>query len=242
VGIAIVKGDFREAVCEYAGHPIGNEEENVRRAREMVDAGLPPAQIISLLPEVMTFEKTILQHLIEREDDYAGALRQLPRNLLMMFVHALQGRMFNEMLSLRMIAELPLNRPLEGDIVLRAAQDGLPDRDMMIHVSSDNVGNVTDEMSKGHCFVSALLFGHRSIFASGFQGEIERRVVADFGLSEENFIVPAIPECTSSGARREVLSPLKNMDVSIDGSDATVTFDLTRGSYATSLLREIMKE
>lgn len=241
VGLKIVKKDFEGAVHAYAGNPGSSEEQSVREARILFDQGGSPSEVLALLPNVMTFEKTMLQHLARKPDDYVGALRQLPPNMLMMFVHALQGRLFNEIICERILAGLPLNRPVAGDIVLAARESGIPDRERQIGVKQDNLNAVSLQVSRGHGFVSAILFGWQPAFADGRQGEIERAVVEKHGLEADDFVVPEIGECSSSGSRREVLSPLEDIALEVDGNTLRLRFRLVKGSYATSLLREITK-
>lgn len=241
VGMKIVKRDFEGAVHAYAGNPGVTEEESVKDARSLFDRGGAPSEVLAMLPNVMTFEKTMLQHLARNPGDYVGALRQLPNNMLMMFVHALQGRLFNEIICERILAGLPLNSPVPGDIVLAARESGIPDRDRQISVKEDNLDAVSVQVARGHGFVSAILFGWQPVFAGGRQGEIEREVVERHGLKADDFVVPEIGECTSSGSRREILSPLGDVAMDIDGDTLRLRFKLVKGSYATSLLREITK-
>ncbi|MBX8639028.1 MAG: tRNA pseudouridine(13) synthase TruD [Candidatus Thermoplasmatota archaeon] len=241
VGYRIAKRDFKGAVHAYAGNPSGNESEAVRHARTLFDEGGNPADILHSMPDVMVFEKMLIGHLSTHPDDYIGALRLLPSNLLMMFIHALQAKLFNDIISMRIEQHLPLNSAIEGDIVLPADARHLPDRDRLITVNPTNISAVNNQISIGNGFVSGLLFGYKSVFATGPHGIIEREVVRINGLNEEDFIVPEISECTSSGSRREILSPLTHVEISADGNSLLLKFDLVRGSYATSLLREIMK-
>lgn len=241
VGLRIVKRDFEGAVHSYAGNPGDVEDESVRMARTMFDNGRPPSEVLAVLPSVMTFEKTMIQHLEKHPGDYVGSLRSLPPNMLMMFVHALQGWLFNKIICERMTAGMMLERPIAGDIVLAARDNGLPDRERMIRVGTGNMASVSDQVRKGFGFVSAILFGWEPVFADGEPGRVERGVVERSGLKPEDFIVPEIAECTSSGSRREILSPLREFRLSTEGNSIRLAFRLVRGSYATSLLREITK-
>jgi tRNA pseudouridine13 synthase len=50
-------------------------------------------------PDHLGFEKSVLNHLINKPTDYIGSLRRLPKKLRWMFVHAYQGYIFNLALS-----------------------------------------------------------------------------------------------------------------------------------------------
>ena len=241
VGLKIVKKDFEGAVHAYAGTPSDRESDEVREARKLFDGGAPAGEVLRSMPRVMVFERILLSHLASNPGDFVGALRELPQNLLMMFVHALQGKLFNEMISERIRNALPLDRAIDGDVVLAATQEHLPDRERQIRVSSINIDAVNRQIAMGNGFVSGALFGSDSVYAGGLQGKIEEDVVANNHLSAQDFIVPEIAECSSTGSRREILAPVKSIRMHEEGNDLLLEFSLFRGSYATSLLREIMK-
>ena len=88
------------------------------------------------------------------------------------------------------------------------------------------------------------LFGKRMTEASGAPGESEKAVLAESGLTPENF--HRIEGVKLSGARRPLRVPLEEPDVQ-DGQDEhgkflRIRFALPPGSYATSVAREICKE
>ena len=91
------------------------------------------------------------------------------------------------------------------------------------------------------------LFGYDSEFSPGRQGEIEREVLEDEGVSLENFKIKPLPELTMSGSKRraavstEISYSLGEDELHADMKKLVVRFFLPPGSYATSLLREYMK-
>lgn len=241
VGRHIVRGEFREAVDAYVANPIegeGPESYGVRAA--LRDTGDIRTALRSY-PRSYGFEKAILNHLAVHPDDFVGALRQLPFNLLMMFVHGYQSSLFNRILSERMRRGIPIHEPVAGDLVLPADKLGLPDRDRTIDVTCDNLDRVTLRCREGKAWVSAILFGSEPEFAGGEPGQIEKSVVASEGLRPEDFIIPDIPRISSRGTRREILAPLRAIDADIRGDELNLAFDLTRGAYATCLVREFTK-
>jgi tRNA pseudouridine13 synthase len=160
-----------------------------------------------------------------------------------MFVHAYQAYLFNRILSERIRRNLPLNAPLIGDIVLPIDKNKLPNHDVWIEVNDTNIDKIKKAVIEQNAFVSGLVFGSETKFASEEQGEIERDVIENAGLKPNDFIIPKIPEISSGGIRRELVAPLKANDVVLDVSNGTLKlkFQLSKGCYATSLLREFMK-
>jgi tRNA pseudouridine13 synthase len=241
VGRHIVRGEFREAVDAYAANPIvGEDPESYGVRAALRDTGDVPAALRTY-PKSYGFEKAILNHLATHPDDAVGALQQLPFNLLLMFVHGYQSYLFNKILSERMRRGLPVHEPVAGDLVLPADKGGLPDRDRTIDVTCDNLDRVAGRCRAGKAWVSAILFGSEPEFAGGEPGQIEKEIVASEGLRPNDFIIPEIPRISSRGTRREILAPIRGLEVAIVGDDLELSVELTRGAYATSLVREFTK-
>ncbi|OPY33266.1 MAG: putative tRNA pseudouridine synthase D [Methanomassiliicoccales archaeon PtaU1.Bin124] len=241
VGRSIVKGDMEGAVLWYVAQPDEEEDEQSREARKRLQEERDYAAALSYFPQKLTFERMVIGWLERHPEDYVGAIRVLPSNLQMMFVHAYQSYMFNRILSERIRRGLPLNEPLPGDVVLPADKDGLPDHDKHVPVTENNMDLVRKQVRDGRAFISGVLYGQDSVLAEGQMGEIERSVVGSEGLKLEDFKVPQIPDCNSRGSRRELVAGYKDLKTQCSDDVLDISFTLGKGCYATVLLREFMK-
>ncbi len=241
VGKYIVKGDFRGAVHAYAGNPSDREDKEVREARVFVDETEDYTGALKIYPHHLTFEREMLEHLATMPGDYSGALKRLPKNLLMMFVHAYQAYMFNLAVSERIERGISLTEPNVGEIVIPIDRNGLPYHERPMRVTEGNRELMSRRIKEGRAFISSVLFGCESEFSGGVMGEIEREIVEREGLKREDFIIPQIREISSKGHRREILAPVKGLKWSVEGGGVWFEFELTKGNYATVLLREYMK-
>ncbi|TLZ66195.1 MAG: tRNA pseudouridine(13) synthase TruD [Methanobacteriota archaeon] len=241
VGRHLVRGEIKDAVMAYVAHPIEGEDPESFAVREDLESTGDYAAALRGFPKEWGFEKAILNRLATHPEDFAGALQQLPPNLLILFVHGYQSYLFNRILSERMREGLPVHEPVEGDVVLAARPDGRPDREREIPVDAGNLEKATAQCRAGKAFVSGVLFGSESEFAAGRPGEIEERVVGSEGLRREDFVIPAIPRLSSKGTRRELLAPLRDLEWEAGEGTLEMRFTLTPGCYGTSLLREFMK-
>lgn len=241
IGKKICQGDFEGAVMSYIGNPFPTEAEDVQAARRSVDSSRDFPEALRAFPRHLSFERAILNHLVTNPNDFAGSIQSLPLNLQMMFVHAYQSYLFNKMLSERLNRGLPLNEVVVGDVILPATQDGLPDRREHILVNEENMAKATRRVREGKGFVSGIIFGAESRFASGEMGEIEESVRESEGVEPEDFLIPKIPRISSKGLRREILGPLKDFEFQVKDESVRMSFGLIPGCYATSLLREFMK-
>ena len=241
VGRHLVRGEFREAVETYVANPIEGEDRESFEVRSALRDTGDVQMALRSYPKAYGFEKAILNHLAAEPGDFIGALQKLPFNLLMMFVHGYQSFLFNRILSERMRRGIPIHGPVVGDLVLPSDAHGLPDRGRTIDVTYDNLERVAERCREGKAWVSAVLFGSETEFAGGEPGQIEKTIVAFEGIRPEDFIIPEIPRISSKGTRREILAPIRRLETQVQGRDLYLTFDLTRGSYATSLVREFTK-
>ena len=242
VGEAIVRGDLKKAVELYLSHPSENEGEEICEIRRrLAHADGDYASILPDMPKTMGFEKVMAEHLARRPEDYRGAIAEMPSNLQMMFTHAYQSFLFNMMLSDRMEHGLPLNVPVEGDVVIPLDSNRVPVHENPIVTTSKNIDLVAKQVRTGRAFISITLFGSDSTFAEGEMGEIERKVVEDQRITEKDFMVIGLPHCTSKGTRREIVCPVKDLECGFEDDHYSVRFSLPKGNYATCLMREYMK-
>jgi len=241
VGKKILEGDFKGAVFEYLGNPRDIEGPEAQEARRAFDEGRSYSEVLALFPKYFSFERAMLNHLVKHEDDFLGALAVLPKNLSMMFIHAYQSYLFNKILSKRIERGLLSLDPQIGDIVLPVDKNGLPDHKKWIDVTGDNIEKIKKRVKEEKAAISGLVPGADAKLAGGEQGEIEREVIEEEKVEPEEFIVPQIRHLSSKGIRRELISPFKSFHYEIGDDRVKMKFELMKGCYATSLLREFMK-
>ena len=241
VGERLVRGDIEGAVRTYISFTTPEEDPELQAKRKSLEGCTDWKSEMPGIPENMSFEKMMAGVLANDPEDWAGAITILPHNLQMMFVHAYQSYLFNEMLSRRMDAGLPLNMPVEGDIVIPLNADRIPDHENPVLTTSRNIDLVARQVRAGRAFVTITLFGSDGELAEGEMGEIERKVIEEQKLHHEDFVIPQLPRCSSKGNRREIICPLKKLDSVINDDGYTLKFSLPKGNYATCLLREFMK-
>ena len=98
-------------------------------------------------------------------------------------------------------------------------------------------------------FPAIPLIGFKQKLSQGIQGEIERQILEEENVSPENFKIKEMPEISLRGNLRTILTPIENFTINELSKDAAnpsknmveLTFQLQRGSYATVVLRELMK-
>lgn len=99
VGREILKGNYEEAVWTYIAKPYDDEHDKVRKVREDLWETRDPERGAERFPEQYRYEKVLLYHIAQNEDDYQGAIRRLPEGLQKLFIHSYQSYLFNSALS-----------------------------------------------------------------------------------------------------------------------------------------------
>jgi tRNA pseudouridine13 synthase len=248
VGLAILRDDWEAAVLAYVGNPSETEPEATRAARRYVAETRDWQGAGERFPAAMGYERAICQRLAEADAEtpasYRRALEALPTNLQTLCINAAQAVLFNRMVSERLARDLPFDRPVAGDVVCFSDADApadlsLPDVSRTQQVDADRVATVERHCERGRAFVTAPLVGTETTLSDGEQGEIEREVLAQAGISQSDFDLPG--EFHSTGTRRAILLRTGMTISAPEPTTQRFSFALPKGSYATVLLREYQK-
>ena len=100
IGKEILKGNLEKAVKELVLFTGKNEAKESQEARKLARKNWGRwKEIINKLPRHLNIEKAVLNHLIKEPNDFAGALRKVPKTLRKLYVHAIQAFIFNSALK-----------------------------------------------------------------------------------------------------------------------------------------------
>jgi tRNA pseudouridine13 synthase len=107
VGKEILKNDIKEAVWIYLTHG-GEEKEEFRKFRENLAKTRDFKLGLKECPRNLRNEIVLLNHLVSKPNDYAGALRRIPKKFRRMFVHAYQSYLWNEIAKFSEESSIPV--------------------------------------------------------------------------------------------------------------------------------------
>ncbi|MEA1998939.1 MAG: tRNA pseudouridine(13) synthase TruD [Euryarchaeota archaeon] len=245
VGRHLINGDINGAVMSYISDIFPGESEAAKQARMLCKSG-KLKESLKIMP--LRYERAMLNALIKNDGDSLSAFHSLPKNLQKLFVHAYQSYLFNLILSQRMKQNLPFNVAIAGDVVCFHNEFGFPDPDKVENVTEDKIEGMNRLLKRGRAFVTAPICGYETEFADGVVGAIERKVLEDEAIERDNFYIEKMPELSSKGTSRPVLLPVElKAEISDDELNpgqlkVKSNFFLPKGTYATVLLREYMKD
>jgi tRNA pseudouridine13 synthase len=249
VGKAMVQGNIEDAAMIFLAHPSPDEHPKSREVRTELQDSQNFKQALQNFPVQLRYERLMLSHLVENPTDFVGAFRRLPLKLRMLMVQAYQSFLFNRFLSERIKNGYSLSKAKVGDYVVNVERSGLPMVKTGKIVKSASVKEINELIKTGKMRVALPIVGSRQKLSQGSVGKIQKHILEAEGIEAQNFMIDELPEINGKGELRAVVSPVRNFTagtVSADADDAkkrqaSLEFMLLRGSYATVLLREIMK-
>ena len=228
VGERILKADWEGAVMMYLTATGEGENEDTAARKELAESR-DFGRALQTFPKFLKYERTMLEQLAQHSHDWVGALRRLPRGLSLMFVHAFQSHLFNQLLSQRIEAGFELRK---GEPMARTDSYGFPDTEQ---IETMTVAEARKELKRRKAFPVGRLIGYESE-----PDELETQLLESFGLTTQSFRIKSFPELSSKGGLRPLLAPYKAFSSEVDKAGVTLSFELPSGSYATVLLSEFM--
>ena len=225
-GRAILRGNFEEAVGFIIGDPAVIANPRWRQGAEFFRAGDLGAAI-EVLPGRMREERRLLADL-RKGRSAREAVLALPRKLLRLYLSAYQSSLFDRVVAMRLDS---LDVLWTGDLAFR--------HDNGACFSVEDPAAEQPRADRLEISPSGPLFGYKMTMAKGASGLLEESLLEKEGVRREDFRLPG--GLAMEGERRPLRVPLSDADVREDEGTLVASFTLPRGSYATSVLREIMK-
>lgn len=156
------------------------------------------------------------------------ALLGLPRPLLRLFLSAYQSSLFDRIVSMRLTS---LGTLWAGDLACK-------------HINGAVFAVVDPAIEQPRADIFEIsptgpLFGRKVPLATGMAGILEAALLDKEGITAEMFHLGG--GLDMEGERRPLRVPLGEFSVNADAEGLLLAFSLPKGSYATTVLREVMK-
>ncbi len=229
IGKAIIRREFNNAVDILLTYTSEYECEEHIKARSMLKGLNLNKKTVYSIPSSMDVERIVARALL-RHRDYIKVLRSLPIKVRRLFVEAYQAYIFNRTLSKALNEGYDISRVFKDDVCFH--YDGRL-RGLKVAESSDS-----DE----DAIVAVPLIGY-AFRPKGRFGLLLHDVLKEECIDAKDFYIKEMQEVSLEGGFRPapllLLSDIE-YDV-INDNSITFRFGLHKGSYATILLREIIK-
>jgi len=241
VGSLIVKNDLESALRYFIGATTRLEKPSMRELREYFMETCDYKYVVDNFPRQLRFERAMARHMLERPDDFVGAFRRIPLRLRRLIVEAYSSYIFNRALSITLRENPNLYEPYIGDLAVRLDMYGYA-TDKVYEVNNWNIEEVEKRIKNGEAAIAIPQPGYSSKLPRGPRGEAIKSVLDEESVELWDFRVKKIPEAGTAGSSRCIAIQQYQVKVEqIHPDSLDVTLSLPRGSYATALLRELMK-
>ena len=217
IGKAILQQDFEKTVDLILSFTsIYDSKENTEIRQKLSDKA-NYEQYFDRVPIQMDIERIVLKEMIEHREPIR-AIRAIPVSLRRFYIQAYQSFIFNQSLSAAFLGGEDLFEAQAGDVCF------------------DHHG-IIGKYVKGMDQNLALPFvGYSYYKKTRFDFQISK-ILQHEEVSPKDFFIKEMQEASSEGGFRQ--ATIQCLDYSAHND--VVEFSLSRGSFATILLREIMK-
>ncbi|WP_390890392.1 tRNA pseudouridine(13) synthase TruD [Geoalkalibacter halelectricus] len=226
VGQALVAGDFAEAARQILGDPQSIQDRRWRLAAQAFWEG-DFATALNALPRRMADERRLVAALRDGAEARQAVLG-FPRRKLRLFLSACQSWLFDRLVAMRLGS---LDVLWAGDLAYIHGKGAC--------FSVEDPSREQPRADRFEISPSGPLFGTKVRLATAQAGLLEESLLEHARLRLESFRLPA--GLTMEGERRPLRVPLGQAEVTPLADALEVSFELPRGSYATSVIREIIK-
>jgi tRNA pseudouridine13 synthase len=165
---------------------------------------------------------------VQRARDWLEKGGRIRRNQRSIYLSAARSYLFNQVLSAR-VEQGNWNRLLDGDVANLDGRRpvfacGLPDEELVRRCTAMEIHPTGPLPGRGDSGVTRE------------SAQLERAV-----LEGESPLVEALAKAGTDAARRSLRLRPRCLEAEIDGDILKLTFELSAGAYATSLLRELVE-
>ena len=217
IGKALLQNDFELAVHLLLSFSSEYDSVENNKIRKMLEDKSNYTTALQEIPHQMDIERMVLNEMVQH-GDAVKAIRAIPLSLRRFFVHAFQSYVFNCTMSQAFEHGEELLFPKEGDVCFD---------------KKNNLGRYQNDPDQR---LAIPLVGYSYSKKNRFDYQISQ-VLEKEQIHAKDFFSKEMQEISDEGGFRQ--ATIKCEEFSI--TEPFVSFTLSRGSYATILLREIMK-
>ena len=217
VGKSIVKGEYTKALEYILSFSSKYDSERNNEIRKLISKRKSEPEIIDLVPYSMDIERNLLKQL-SNDEDPKNAIRSIPLTMRRFYIQAYQSFLFNKTLSHAYEYGEELFSPTDDDVCFD---------------KNAEIGKFQNESTQK---LAIPLIGHSYYKKSRFDYYI-KKVLEDELLTPKDFFIKDFQEISIDGGFRNASIKYENFKI----EQNLIKFQLQRGSYATIVLREILK-
>ena len=228
VGREILKRNFRRASELLLTETTKYDTAYSREIREQLSDPGNYNKLMGVLPKGMDIEREIVRSLLNKRD-YVRAIRAIPIGIRRLYVQAYQAYIFNLCISESLSCGEDITKCRDGDLCFEIEGKDVLGKIRKLNPSVDTSSKVLPALR---------LVGYSFQAGKGRFESTSQEILKEEGLTPRDFYIRDMQELSAKGGFRQSVLWCKEF---IHSGSLHVSFKLPKGSYATTLLREIMK-
>lgn len=234
VGKSILLRKFDEAVELLLTYTSIYDTKYSKEIREKLKDIKNNPSLLGQIPKGMDLERNLAREILNGSNSIK-VLRTVPITIRRLFVQAFQAYLFNKTLSAAIENEFSLSIPKDGDLCFEINKNDL------------ELGKVRKYF--GASFKKDKVQGIPIIRLPGYSFQpgknrfdtLVKEVMLDESINSKDFFIKEMQELSEGGGFRQASYFCKDFAYSVEDEYVVVEFSAPKGSYATSLLRELIK-
>lgn len=234
VGKAILERKFDKAIEILLTYTTKYDSKFSREIREKLKDIKSNPNLIHEIPPGMDIEKNLAQAILKGKDPIS-ALRTIPINIRRLFVQAFQAYLFNKTLSIAIRNDFSLTVPEENDLCFDVFADEL----IFGKIRKYEKEKPTD--SRIQRLPIIRLPGYSFQPGKNRFDKIIKEFMKYENIAAKDFFIKEMQELSESGGFRQACYICNNFSYIREENSLSVGFSVPKGSYATVLLRELIK-
>jgi tRNA pseudouridine13 synthase len=228
VGREILKGNFKRASELLLTETTRYDTKFSREIREQLSDPSNYKKLLGQMPKGMDIEREIVRSLLNKRD-YIRALRAIPIGIRRLYVQAYQAYIFNLCLSESLYCGENITKCTDGDLCFEIESNNVLGKVRKVNPTIDTSSTVLPALR---------LVGYSFQPGKGRFESTSQVILKEEGLTPRDFYIRDMQELSAKGGFRQSVLWCKGFNHS---GSLHVSFKLPKGSYATTLLREIIK-
>lgn len=228
VGKALLERNYNKAIEYLLSYTSKYDSKFSKEIREKSRDPKNYQKLIKILPKGMDLERLMLYTLVKGKDSIA-VIRSIPINIRRLFVQAYQSYIFNKCLSSALLCNEDIQKCKDGDLCFEIEKPLVFGKIRRFREGIDSNNDVTPAIR---------LVGYNYQPGKNRFDHITKRILTDEYISPTAFYLKDLQELSLQMGFRQ--TSLCCNEFSHFGM-LELSFKLPKGSYATTLLRELIK-
>lgn len=239
VGKALLKNNYSEAIRIILTSSNDYESEEVKEIRKALSADIIDESVVERMPKDLRYERDIAKHLSKNPGDYEQAFSKIPPRVQTLFVHSYQSYLFNRLISQLAEKRYSLTTPETGDFLIRLDEPHTG-RDDWLFVTEKKLDSYTKLVTSGNYGIAMPIPGYSTKLPDTTQTKLLQDILKEEEIRLLDFRNPQ-KNLDSPGGLHLVALSLPDLTADCLDEGLNLRFKLRKGSYATVVLRELMK-